>query len=78
MRSLFTAMIDARIRTRREVELPFGPGKAVHLMEPGSSPGHQRIPGDNPCSCRGRPAQGGFGSSSSSTSPGARRTASRA
>lgn len=34
VRSLFTAMLDARIRTRREVELPFGLGRAVHLMEP--------------------------------------------
>jgi lipopolysaccharide assembly outer membrane protein LptD (OstA) len=33
-RNLFTAMLDARIRTRREFELPFGLGKAVHLMEP--------------------------------------------
>lgn len=34
MRSLFTAMLDTRIRTRREIELPFGLGPAVHLMEP--------------------------------------------
>ena len=34
MRSLFTAMLDTRIRTRREIELPFGWGPAVHLMEP--------------------------------------------
>jgi lipopolysaccharide assembly outer membrane protein LptD (OstA) len=34
MRSLFTAMLDARIRARRELELPFGLGRAVHLMEP--------------------------------------------
>jgi len=33
-RSLFTAMLDSRIRLRRELDLPFGRGKAVHLMEP--------------------------------------------
>jgi lipopolysaccharide assembly outer membrane protein LptD (OstA) len=34
MRSLFTAMLDTRIRTRREIELPFRLGPAVHVMEP--------------------------------------------
>jgi lipopolysaccharide assembly outer membrane protein LptD (OstA) len=34
MRNLFTAMLDARIRTRREFELPFGLGPAAHVMEP--------------------------------------------
>jgi lipopolysaccharide assembly outer membrane protein LptD (OstA) len=33
-RSLFTAMLDTRIRLRREVDLPFGQGRGVHLMEP--------------------------------------------
>jgi hypothetical protein len=33
-RGLFTAMLDTRIRLRREVDLPFGLGRAVHLMEP--------------------------------------------
>jgi lipopolysaccharide assembly outer membrane protein LptD (OstA) len=33
-RSLFTAMLDTRIRMRREVDFPFGQGRGVHLMEP--------------------------------------------
>jgi len=33
-RSLFTAMLDTRVRMRRSIELPFGLGSAVHLMEP--------------------------------------------